>query len=415
MGSLVAQPGWVHFVTMTDYGSEGTTLPNGERLQGKIRNEAYYQIDKNKMVTGFITIQQDEHGQPIQVSTFWDGVLRNLTFGFEDPQLPYPPDFSYGLLTFPTGTPLTREGITWDGEPALRYTLLENDIRHEYIISPTSGQILYLENVSSPRDAAEEILNQEMLVTVERVDSPPEDALAYLEQEASDYRPLPPQGVPAPPGFDPAGHPLKIVTVFADDPDQPSRFYGDIYAGDYLIGRVDFGGTPTGWCERSPNGWRIAFNYSKNIGDDFYEDELRWYSLVDRKIHIPLPGMRLTSEITWAPDSARLAFGGCMENLISQHCALYVYNTDTGELIDLGEVPATPWMPRWSPDGQYVASLVPSEDMQDIQLYVVDAENGSIFYQGDFDPLRWQAPPDSPTHEWHISFPRTMSSGDGCR
>ena len=412
--------GWIQIVTVTNYGQEEIILPNGARLSGNITYEQWLNVDQSGMVIASINIQRDQQDQPFQVSTFHDGISRNLTFGSQEPQTPYPAIFDYGLPERARLTPPEKQEIEWQNQQAFLYTFQEKSstgeiqFEEDYIIDPQTGQVLYWESYNNTVPEQGEVIRKITTKVFERKPRPPAEIIAYFDQEISDdYQPLPPEGILAPPGFDPSNRKLTMVMIPGDDPLLPTRFYGDLYAGDYLIGRVDFGAVPGGWCDRSPDGRRIAFNYGTMTADYSSTEVLRWYSLIDRQVHNPLPALKLLSTVAWAPDSTHLAFSAYPNDDYEQR-ALFVFNTNTEQLTSLGFAAASPWPPLWSPDGNYVLSVSPDQNLNSAQLYAIDYRKGEIYYQGPFDLDLWQAAPDSPTKKWRIIFPRTQSGFDRC-
>jgi hypothetical protein len=419
--ALIAEgPGWIHIHSTQDFGTEEVILPNGARLSGIIQEAQWFKIDENGLVVESIYIQRNRQGKDIQVSIFQNGVIRSLTFGDENPLAPYPVSLDHGLLALAQKTTPEIQETQWGNTTALLLIFQEKSssgtttMEDRFVVDPQTGQIIYFERIINPESSYAQVNRPITYNLIERADSPTPEILAYLDQAPQGYQPLPPQGVLAPPEFDPSQSKLSMVTVIGDNPERPSQFFGDIYADDYLIGRIDFGAVPGGWCDRSPDGRRIAFTYTTEQPDNSYYETFRWYSLIDRQVIDPFPALELRSNVSWAPDSIRLAFTAITDGDYENR-ALYVYNTNTGELTRLAPEAAGPWHPHWSPDGNYVVSVVPSlENDNRATLYAVDARSGEIYYQGPFDLDNWQAAPDSPTHEWGITIPNGNHGFERC-
>lgn len=419
--SLLAEgAGWILIHSTKDYGEEEIVLPNGARLSGIIQEAQWFRIDENGLVVESIFVQRNRQGKDTQVVIFQNGVIHNLTFGDEDPKDPYPISLDNELLASAQKSTPEIQDTQWGNQTALLLIFPEKSSsgtvtsEDRYIVDPQTGQILYFERIIDPESSYAQVIEQINYSLIERADSPTLEILAYLDQEPQGYQPLPPQGVLAPAGFDPSQSKLSMVTVVGDNPQRPSQFFGDIYADEYLIGRVDFGAIPGGWCDRSPDGRRIAFTYATEQENNSYHQVLHWYSLTDRQAFDPLPTLELNSNVTWAPDSIHLAFSAAPDGNY-EHLTLYVYNTNTGELNRLAPEAAGPWHPHWSPDGNYVISVVPSLENDNIAtLYAVDVRSGEIYYQGPFDLNSWQAAPDSPTHAWGIVIPNGLNGFERC-
>jgi hypothetical protein len=221
-----------------------------------------------------------------------------------------------------------------------------------------------------------------ILATELRVDQPPAEVLALLDKPLPEYQPVPPQGELVPTGFDLAHSTLTFQTFAGDDMFNPTFMYGDIYAdGLYLVGRVDFGALPGGFCQRSPDGLKLAFDRATLPSDAPAVHQLHWLELGSpTQVQAVLPGLELVSPPVWAPDSTRLAFTACDA---AQTCGLFGYNTLSGALNRLAEGGnATP--PVWSPDGTQIAYQTgPGEAPQTV---VVETASGSTVASPDWQP-----------------------------
>jgi hypothetical protein len=143
----------------------------------------------------------------------------------------------------------------------------------------------------------------------------PPEVLDLLGQEFRRY--VPP--APDPAGFDVSQSELTLRTIPGDSFERPTRFYGDIYAAggeaaEYLLGRVDFGAVPGGWCDRSADGDRLAFTYQVMEGNSFTSATLRWLDLraVDQ-VHEVAPELILLSPAAWSPTAEQIAFSACTD------------------------------------------------------------------------------------------------------
>ncbi|MFH1635406.1 MAG: hypothetical protein ABIG63_15560 [Chloroflexota bacterium] len=406
--TLLSSPGWVHLAlhhySTEDHGS----LPNGQPILNDRLDESWYLLDYFGMVITSILTMNDLDGNPFQISVMQDGVARNLTLGEENTFDPYPLKLDNGFAQHaaqsPTlGSNLTRRQITLgDGRSAVQFTLHEGQppsgqpkIEEEAMYDPASGALLGL--ALYKLDTSERtIIWQVIYLAAERVSLPPAEALAYLEQETPSFKPLPPQPTSTPGGVDTANSNLSFEWI-GNDFDRPTFFYGDISAGFNYLGRVNFGGVPGGWCDRSPNGQLIAFNYAENdLENETAHEFLRWFSLEDvSTVHIPLPELELCSPVAWGPDNASLAFSAYEAEL---DCALYLHNITTEETIKLSSDAGSLWIPFWSPDGEYVAAVSTTTDPPII--YVFRIADSEVVYQGEFNTGTWRAPDDSPTLAW---------------
>lgn len=423
--SLLASPGWVHVTLHLFSPEDHGSLPNGQPILNDRLDESWYLLDDFGMVVTSIFTMNDLDGNPFQISVVQDGVARNLTLGEENSFDSYPLELDNGFAQHAGQSPalgnnLTRRQITLDdGRPAVQFTIREErppagqpNIEEEATYDPESGALLELA-LYKLDNGERTIIWQVTYLAVERVSSPPAEALAYLEQETLSFEPLPPQSTSIPDEVDLAHSNLSFKWI-GNNLEFPTFFYGNISAGDNYLGRVNFGGVPGGWCDRSPNGQLIAFNYSENdLENETYHDFLRWFSLEDvSTVHAPLPELELCSPVAWGPDNASLAFSAYEFEL---DCALYLHNITTEETIKLSSDAGSLWTPFWSIDGEYVASVATFPYPEDgAKIYVIRVADAEVVYQGEFDLEAWRAPDNSPTLEWDEGLPRGMTGSGRC-
>jgi hypothetical protein len=245
----------------------------------------------------------------------------------------------------------------------------------------------------------------------ERVDALPAEALALLGKDFSGYIPPEPYGTPAPQGFDPSKSKLNLHTVAGDRFDTPSFWYGDITADAYLLGRVNFGSTPGGSCDRSADGSRLAFDFMKSDpGGSVLSHSLHWLDLRSiQNVHTAAPEIINVGTLAWSHKEEKLAFFGCQEN--QTNCGLYRLDPDSGQVDRLVPDVYTAWPVIWKPDGSQIAFIDMSK--HDNRVIVVDFSTGQMVYQGPFNANGWQVPAGSPTNQWGVSFPRGLE-GSAC-
>ncbi len=404
---LLANPGWVHLRTHTE-------IPGGNALYAGLTeyiNEDWYRIDEQEMVVAHIHIDRRPDGTVLQEVVNQDGKSRNLTFGMSGEYQPYPLDLAYVAKdTLKSGSQVRLVNTTLDGQPVI-VLLLQGLTTRRDVISTSTGAWLYTENIRL--QAGDDPLTGGSLDTrttlqvAERVDTPPPEALALLDRVFEGYTPPEPYGTPAPPGFDPSGNTLTHHSVPGDSFDNPSFWYGDLYADGYLLGRVDFGSAPGGnFCDRSPDGSKLAFVHSTvDSAGSVTAMRLTWLDLRDLKaVHQPAPKLTNIGSLAWSPAQEALAVFGCQAG--QQACGLYRLDPGTGRLRLLLPGVYTAWPLLWKGDGSQVAFV--DHLKQGNVLYVVDFNTGAVIYQGVFNVDTWQAPADSPTQQWGVSFPRSM-------
>jgi hypothetical protein len=222
-------------------------------------------------------------------------------------------------------------------------------------------------------------------------------AVATLKPPSSTYVPPAPEGGPPPADFDPSNSPLDIRIHMGDDLNNPSFFYGDIYAMDYLLGRVDLGYSPVRWCDRSEDGSRLAFVYftPPETGESH---KLRWFDLRDvTEVFDPLPDLEIKSGISWSPLGYQLAFFACAAE---EKCGLYLLDADKNEYQLITDDVMGYHLLLWKPDGEELAFYATGTGGE--KFYIVNVEHGEITFTADRE-IDLQAP-GSPIREWGVMF-----------
>ncbi len=216
---------------------------------------------------------------------------------------------------------------------------------------------------------------------------------------------------PTPAEFNAASLPLQArVTMLGADDSGQEHFAFDLYADSYYLRTLDTGQVSGGWCDRSPDGRWLAWNYG--LGENPLT--LRLIRLEDiRDVFEPIPpeelGGGLLSPVSFSPGSDRLAFFACLQ----AGCGVYMYTMESGELrfTELAGVGGPP--PVWKPDSSQLAVLASSEG-ETQELVILDASTLDVIYRGPFDPQTWQPAPDAPILSWGISVPRSADGFARC-
>ena len=345
----------------------------------------------------------------------------NLTFGGGGEFKPYLLDLGYAVKdTLRMGDQVKYAQITVNGQPASLLTLSGMFTRRD-AVDATTGAWLYTETVKVQQgedpQTGGSLESRTTLEIAERVDAPPTDALSLLGKDFSAYTPAAPYGPPAPQGFDPSLSKLTLNSVPGDSFDAPTYWYGDISTTgdasgiDYLLGRVDFGSVPDGWCDRSTDGLKLAFNHLKtDQSGSVSNSSLRWFDLRSLDtIHQPAPELVNLGVLAWSTKLEKLALFGCKAD--QKGCGLYLLDPATDQVQLLLPDVYSSWQPIWNPDGSQVAFV--NTLGQNNTMYIVNIQTGQVAYQGNFDASTWQVPADSPTNAWGVTFPRGVN-GSRC-
>jgi len=413
---LLAEAGWLHRVTRQEE-------PGGNGLYGSLTEwvtEDWSQIDEGGYLVAFVTLQRAQDGRVLQQVYTHNGQTVNLTFGGVYNFTPYRYDLGPNLLTdlfqlLKANRPLVRREASLDGRPVWVWELsFEADGRvQRETFDRRSGAHLASELVTVQPGGEEELVWRYSYEVVERAE-PPAEILEVLGQEFQGYIPAAPQGTPAPEGFDPSDSELTLRSIPGDSFERPTRFFGDLYAGDYLLGRVDFGARPGGNCDRSADGSRLAYGYEVLEGERLSSATLRWLDLRDiQQVHEVRPELQLFGRAAWSPAADQIAFSACT-GLVDgryQGCGVYLYDLPADQLRLLTNAGATVWDILWKPDGTQIAFVSTIDEGH--PYFVLDIASGKILAQGQFDADAWQFPADSPVASWGIPYPRG-SGGSGC-
>ena len=178
-----------------------------------------------------------------------------------------------------------------------------------------------------------------------------------------------------------------------------------------MLGRVNFGSTPGGSCQRSANGSKLAFNFMKSgPGGSILTQSLQWLDLRSlQNVNTPAPAITNIGTLSWSPTEEKLAFFGCRDHNVD--CGLYRFDPASGKVEQLVPEVFSSWPVIWKPDGSQMAFV--DTVKQEKLVIVVDFSTGRVVYQGTFDANAWQTPDDSPTNQWGVSFPRGQE-GNAC-
>ena len=368
---LGTAPGWVHYKTHNTSSDKPWSLPNGAVVGPETLDDHWFLADENGRVTAMIYRMLDMDENPLQETIYTNGLYRNLTLGDTTENAPPPLVWGadYGFLnqtagSLKTGGRLSKEDTTLEnGAPGVLFTIESTDGKRTALFDATSGKLLAQEIwIKSPDGTEKRTYRMEALAS-ETVSVPPAGILALLEQPLTPYQPLPPQGTPAPQGFDPSGSTLSMTMVAGDDPNTPNFWYGDLYASgvptasvltaSYLLGRVDFGNVPGGWCDRSADGSKLAFNYVAASNERPYETTLRWFDLrqID-VVHNPIPHISMVSPPSWAPQGSQMAFFACAGET---QCGVYLLDATTDQARWLSAISGSGMPPVLKPAGPQIA------------------------------------------------------------
>ena len=224
--------------------------------------------------------------------------------------------------------------------------------------------------------------------------------------------------------------PLNFEKPLLDTPGQSGEAALELFANHTYLGRLPIGGPAILACERSADGYKIAYSStSSGMGGDSVLTLADLTSV--QTAHPVLPGGATSGDFAFSPDGSLLAFYGCDKD--SGFCGVFTLDTLTGSLKKIIPLTFADYI-LWGPDGRYLA-LVGSDDSDTIlnarkndnllisevvslsqnwHFIVIDASSGDIVFKRLFEWSNLRQPPDSPTNNWKIQFKTRMGGIDGC-
>ncbi|NOT04986.1 MAG: hypothetical protein HOP27_10350 [Anaerolineales bacterium] len=177
--SIVQGPGWVHMVSenTTETMQEGQTYP-----PPYYQEEQWIEIDPEGWVTRGLLTHWDVDKNILQRSVSVGKHNMNLTTG-EAGEFPtyrlsldwIPPELDYALSH---GQTASREETTCeDGSPCLLITVVDTNVARRIWINIETGQQVKIQTSQQIPDGTENILFTQTFLSVERVETPPQDVL----------------------------------------------------------------------------------------------------------------------------------------------------------------------------------------------------------------------------------------------
>ncbi|MBA7712261.1 hypothetical protein ES703_121233 [subsurface metagenome] len=223
--------------------------------------------------------------------------------------------------------------------------------------------------------------------------------------------------IPAPDSYDPSQGRLTFQWTSLAEFDPGEGTHVDIFADGYFLGNIEFADPDQIICARSQDGTKIAFT-GWNDNTNFGYDPLRWFSLTDlSKINKTLDEF-VPYDFAFSPDNKQLAVYGCHRHEEGESCGIFLHDTETDESKWLTEVERG-GVERggglvWSPDKKFLAVQGGFMGRWRWRLLVFDVQSGEKIYDEPFDLQGFWVSPDSPIHEWGVSYPPDREGLDTC-
>jgi hypothetical protein len=204
MGGTLGSSGWLHVVTRHDREKDqASSLPSGQIIPDDYIMESWYFLNGEGLVSELVTLMTDLEGNVIQVSTFSNGIWKNLTMDEEWTGLPFELKLDFGLSkdiarSSQTNVSTAHYTSELDGTPVDVYSvedhfdepvhmngynaMIMGGARKGYFDS-NSGALLTFERTLTAEDGTIYVVEQASYLTLEHVDTPPDPILEYLDEE----------------------------------------------------------------------------------------------------------------------------------------------------------------------------------------------------------------------------------------
>ncbi len=183
-----------------------------------------------------------------------------------------------------------------------------------------------------------------------------------------------------------------------------------LIADNYLLGSTTFGLPWMLRCDRSPDGYRLAFNTGSD-GTSIPDDSLRWQDLREPdKVYQPAPDLQ-TESFVFSNDSRQIALFA--EGATPELSGIYLVDLSTAEyqmILPMAHAESL----VWSPDGEFLAMIAQIESGAELQAITVHVRSGQIAFEAPLRSEEGPIPADWPMANWGIPFPQKMGGVFEC-
>ena len=180
--SITQQAGWVHILSevITESMQEGQVYP-----PLYYQDEQWTEIDTEGWVTCSLTTHRDRAGNILQQSISSGTHTINLTTGeaMEFPAYHFSFDWILTDLDYALNhgqTALREDSVCEDASPCLLISTMDGDFIRRIWIDKETGQLVRLRTSQQMLDGTETILFTQNFLSVEQLESPPQDVLALF-------------------------------------------------------------------------------------------------------------------------------------------------------------------------------------------------------------------------------------------
>lgn len=201
------RPGWIYFkfqsISDNDNGNNGD-LGNGQVIPLNYISESWYRLNEKGEIVESVSLMITDSGQIVQVGTLRDGVGRNLTTNYiSEEQGPIPLYLDFGFVRDATqakeeGLQVTQTTALFDGREVLMFVIRQSyemaqeivgydqpvtSTEQQALYDPDTGQLVQRVTVVKLADGTERVGSGIRSVTIEPINTPPDNVLDYLSVE----------------------------------------------------------------------------------------------------------------------------------------------------------------------------------------------------------------------------------------
>jgi len=191
---------------------------------------------------------------------------------------------------------------------------------------------------------------------------------------------------------------------------QTSQIPAQIFADRFLVTSTRFGLPWMLRCQRSPDGYRLAFNTGSD-GTAPPDDSLLWLDLrYPERLYEPYPALHVQA-FSFSPDSTRIAvFGFESKRKASGIYIIDLTKVENRAVIEIYEASSL----VWSPDGESLALVGRFEADAIQEAAAIHIRTSQISFRAPFPEGLRRIPESWPIANWGVSFPQATGGMDAC-
>ena len=200
-GSSLVGEGWLHIIETHDRNKDQVgVLSNGEGIPMDYVTDSWYHLGQDGKVVALVTLMKDMGEHIVQISTFNNGIWRNLTVGEEWTGGVDQLNLDFGFINDITnsdlyGSVVSREEKETNGSRTIVFSL--SDVFEQPTViagydtpviegvrriafEEQTGAILFVERLLRDENRKERLVERTEILLIEKLASPPGNILDYL-------------------------------------------------------------------------------------------------------------------------------------------------------------------------------------------------------------------------------------------